>query len=57
MMLGKRVNYSDLISILAFFGLRELVGNVFDEIQSNMHLATLCREFGEYLGESFQTPR
>lgn len=57
MMLGKRINYSDLVSVLAYYGLKEISGNVFEEVQDEATLASLFRKFGESLGKSFETAR
>jgi len=57
MMLGKKVNYSDLISVLAYYGLKEISGNMFEEVQDEATLASLFRKFGESLGKSFETAR
>jgi len=54
MMLGKKVNYSDLISILAWLGLRDIAGNVFDEVSSDMRLYTYAKEYGQLLERFFE---
>lgn len=54
MILGKKVNYSDLISILAFFGLQAQADNVFDDLQSDMELTMVYRQFGNYLEKAFE---
>lgn len=54
MILGKKANYSDLISFLAWEGLHEVAGNVFDDVLSDMQLYTYTKKYGEYFEKFFE---
>ena len=54
MMTGKKVNYSDLLSLLAWLGLQEIAGNVFDDVRSDMQLYTYAKEYGKLFETFFE---
>ena len=54
MMFGKKVNYSDLVSFLAWQGLHEVADNVFDEVTSDMQMYAYAKEFGEHFEKFFE---